>query len=382
MISIRLGTLITALLCCHLLGATASLAKPMEPNDEPPNRTAARKAAKALSAIGIEYELIVDDYRPKDKSKHTAFPYTIFRNDDSVQILHELSLSEKGRKLAPLDTESVREVGPLARSIHLATLKPSPEYATYNFATPIVGRYTYFKSNDSRSFFHTTTAPVLVDLSKFQSQHYPPSELNLIFDAEQTWIPMPEISDSTFAIVIRSVDLKTKQGNETTIKPMLIFTFKSTDSAIPSEAWIAATWTVEGKPFLIPKSASSTKWTFGDWKRDESGNAYPSNQVEEQQSTNVTMLDMLDESTGWLAKLASGKFETTPKTLLRKEIKVKNWMPISPDQNLFLKPEDFVAVRDSNTNELYISGVEKEESDRILEKSESLRREFSVPPPE
>jgi hypothetical protein len=376
MISTRIACFIAVMFCCHICSLFAF---PSEPNGEPPNRVAALKAKKDFSAIGIEFELIVDDHRTKGKVKHTTFPVTVFRNDDSVQILHDMILSDKEQKFAPLDIESLKVVGPLARGVYLATLKPAPEYATYNFATPIVGKYTYFLSYDSTSFFHTTSPPMLVDLSKFNSRHYQPSDLSLIFDSEQTWIPMPEISERTFSIVMRTTDLKTKQGNAVSVEPLLIFTFKTADSAIPSEAWISATWTVDGKPFLIPKSACSTKWTFDDWKQDEKGNEYPFKQIEEQQIQNVSMLDMLDESTGWLAKLASGAFAPTTKLYLRQEIKVKNWMPISAEKNLFLGPEDGVAVRHSNTMELYVSGVDKKESDRILRKKAIERGE---PPPD
>lgn len=324
------------------------------------NRQAALRVKSVFSSVGIEFDTVISNPGVKDE----AFKTTVFRNGISCQIIHGGFASVELPSFAPLTHETLANIK--TYPIHLATTKPNQKYATFNLANPIVGEYTYIQGSNPEAFFVTALTPALVDLSPFQSSRYQRSDLYAMYDVTKQWEPFVHDGTSGFCVELSKREWKTDRGRVLPFRSLLAFTFDSPEKGIPSHAWVTGEWTLGQGVYLVPKNQCSPQWSFSDWRLHPIGVMYPHEQIETNSIHDVGIPHLLDESTGLLAKLERGEHQPVLEPGVRKVFSVKDWNPIAHAKNLFLEPTDGNVVRDVDSNELFVTGKSKEESNELL----------------
>lgn len=325
------------------------------------NQESAIRVKSVFGAVGMEFETV-----SKDTNGETVYRTSIFRNTSSCQLVHGAFITDSSQKLTPLTHEKLVHVNKSAQ-IHMARKKSSRrEYAIISLEKPVSGNYTYFQSSNPEKFFQTARAPILCSMTEFEPSKIAASPIDLIFDPKNSWEPLPQVGKNAYCIEIGKQDLELSKGRVARLRTLLLFSFLTEVSGIPSKVWISGEWTVDGVVRILPYASSTDVWTFDDFRRHESGIDYPFSQVEEHTIADIGLPQLLDESTGKLETLMNGTFSPKLTPSVYRKITVKNWATIPANAALFLEAEDGVAVRNADSNDLAVKGKSIEESNRIL----------------
>lgn len=318
------------------------------------------RAKQILSSVGVVYS--INEYW--EGAPDTDEQYSLFVNSTSFQLARGIDLSQHFEKLTPVTRENLGDIASKG-FFYTGHTQPKSEFSSFNFQTDLPGDYIYYYTTVPDRLVRLVHTPLFISVSSLVLNGEAKSPLELIADESSVWEMLPS-SRELFYIPLRSVTTKTKQGSDVTFRTILVFSLHSSESGLPSDVWMTAEWSFQGETAIVPLEYCGQYWRFRNWKAGPGGLQYPSLQVEVSELSNVTMEDILDEGTGALQQLFSGRFRPVMKPNLRREIHVKQWTPISPSIDLFLSAEDGAIISDQDTTEVYIKGMDRQESDRLL----------------
>jgi len=339
--------------------------------DEAAIRRNLRALLSVAASIGVQYEWteqrVVEGQLVVGETNRRAY----FVGGSTSQLVLNMAEGAKIGVDLPLHKGNLNTV---ARETEVFSTKLDPKWmANLDFKyNQISGPCIYRESSNWASFPIEPTVPAVnagrngrvVDLLQ---------PADIVFDKDRTWRKIESERGVSFAIdltdkngAIEKWPHKTSKGKAIWTINTVVVNFESSNSNLPREIYKITEYEIDGNRYPFPIDLNSESYVLSDWREVSPGVIYPFAHRIEFHDTGMSMEDFLNEDKGYLGDFVNGKFRCSNNLYKAIDIRVIDVQRFPPSQSFFISPPPGNYATNMDTHELYITGVSKEESDKIL----------------